>query len=113
MKILFIYNADSGKMNAMLDIAHKIISPSTYNCSLCALTHSALTEKDEWRSYKDTAKNELSFLHKDEFEKIYTQRFDYPVILDISGKPRVLLDADEINAMASVKDLINALETIS
>ena len=34
MKLIFVYNANSGKLSAALDIAHKIISPSTYQCRL-------------------------------------------------------------------------------
>ncbi len=30
MKIVFVYNANSGLMNTVLDIGHKIISPDTY-----------------------------------------------------------------------------------
>jgi len=41
-KLIFVYNADSGLLNAMKDWAHKIVSPETYPCSLCALTYNNL-----------------------------------------------------------------------
>ena len=44
MKLIFVYNAGSGKLNALFDMAHKIVSPTTYECSLCALTHDAFQD---------------------------------------------------------------------
>ena len=38
-ELIFIYNAKSGLVNELLDFAHKIISPETYNCNLCAITY--------------------------------------------------------------------------
>ena len=34
-KIIFVYNADSGLVNGLIDWAHKIVSPETYSCT-CA-----------------------------------------------------------------------------
>ncbi len=36
--LIFVYNADSGLLNAINDGILKIVSPSTYQCSLCSLT---------------------------------------------------------------------------
>jgi hypothetical protein len=38
ISLVFVYNADSGVFNTLSDIAHKIFSPETYACNLCALT---------------------------------------------------------------------------
>jgi len=38
MNLIFVYNANGGLVNSWLDTAHKIVSPSTYSCSLCAIT---------------------------------------------------------------------------
>jgi hypothetical protein len=35
MHLLSIYNADSGKLNALFDIGHKIVNPESYSCNLC------------------------------------------------------------------------------
>ena len=32
MKLIFVYNAESGKLNTLFDIAHKVIKPETYKC---------------------------------------------------------------------------------
>lgn len=109
MKLLFVYNADSGKLNTMIDIGHKIISPSTYKCSLCSLTHGALKEKQEWKQFRENADLDLEFLHKDEFESQYKQDFEYPVILNADGELDVLFAAAEINQCKSVEELISAI----
>ena len=38
-EIVFIYNAKSGTVNSLIDWAHKIVSPDTYECSLCSMTY--------------------------------------------------------------------------
>ena len=48
-KLIFIYNANSGKHNALLDTMHKIVSPNTYNCNLCDITFGLFTENKTWR----------------------------------------------------------------
>ena len=40
--LILVYNADSGFFNALADSAHKLLSPSTYDCRLCALTYGAI-----------------------------------------------------------------------
>ncbi len=47
--LICIYNADGGVLNAARDMAHKILAPATYPCSLCALTYGAFTMQSEWR----------------------------------------------------------------
>jgi hypothetical protein len=36
--LVLVYNADSGFMITLLDIGHKVVSPSICECRLCALT---------------------------------------------------------------------------
>jgi hypothetical protein len=47
--LVFVYNADSGVFNTLSDIAHKIFSPETYACNLCALTHTNFGMRGEWK----------------------------------------------------------------
>ncbi|AXG69789.1 hypothetical protein KORDIASMS9_02016 [Kordia sp. SMS9] len=82
MNILCIYNAKSGKLNGILDIAHKIISPKSYPCNLCAMTHDTFSENDLWKEFKKNTSLSLEFLHSDEFEQQFSQeKFRYPIIL--------------------------------
>ncbi|MFT7617159.1 MAG: hypothetical protein ACI97A_000793 [Planctomycetota bacterium] len=112
MNLIFVYNAKSGKLSAALDIAHKILSPSTYACALCSLTHDALSEKSIWSEFRKTTGHQFTFLHKDEFESQYAQRFDYPVILDAEADLAVVLTRETLERLDSVDDLIQAVESI-
>ena len=113
MKLIFVYNAESGKLNALFDIAHKILKPETYQCSLCALTHDALSEKKGWSDFKARTKLEMEFLHKDEFEKQYGQTRVYPVILEDSDLLRVLIGPDELSRFENVEELIKQIEKLT
>lgn len=116
-KILFIYNANSDTGSKMLDFAHKIMSPATYNCALCSLTFGAFTEKKKWKTFRKTllAKGYiLSFLHKDEFQKSYKSKFGhaftYPIILvETEYDLEVLLSTERLNAMETVEDLVGEI----
>lgn len=110
MKLIFVYNANSGKLNTLFDIAHKLLSPETYQCDLCSLTHGALTEKKVWKEFRKTTGLDMEFLHKDEFEKLSGQSFDYPVILKQSDTLDLFLNADEISQVKSVDGLIALIE---
>ena len=65
----------------MLDIGHKLLSPQTYSCNLCRMTHGLLKEKEGWKKFREASGHELEFLHKDEFEQKYQMQTGYPVIL--------------------------------
>jgi len=72
-KVIFVYNADSGLFNLLSDMAHKVISPDTYNCQLCRLTHGHFGMRDQWHDYLQTLDSEIEFLHRDEFIKKYPE----------------------------------------
>jgi hypothetical protein len=110
LHLLFVYNANSDLFSSVTDFAHKIISPQTYNCSLCALTYGNLTIKQEWKSFLKELPAEKTFLHKDEFEKRYKQSFGLPAIFYLkANQPVVLLGSDDINRCTSLNELITAL----
>ena len=55
----------------MKDWAHKIVSPKTYPCSLCALTYNNLGMRRPWREFIKELGYEVEFLHRDELEEKY------------------------------------------
>ena len=77
--LIFVYNADSGKFNALTDSLHKLISPDTYECRLCELTHGFFSEKSEWSSFLKKSDFEAEFLHRDEFITKYPDFTDHPL----------------------------------
>src|SRR3954467_6060768 len=69
--LVFVYNAESGVFNTLADAAHKIFSPRTYACNLCALTHTALGMRGEWKRFLEGLGVPLEFLHADELRSRY------------------------------------------
>ncbi|BAO44247.1 hypothetical protein [Thiolapillus brandeum] len=69
--LIFVYNADSGMFNTLADIGHKIFSPESYACSLCAITHGYFHERKEWRQFVEALPVPCRFMHRDEFYQSY------------------------------------------
>jgi hypothetical protein len=111
--LLLVYNADSGIFNALADSAHKLFSPATYDCKLCALTYGAVAMREEWATFLSDLKIPLRFLHRDEFHKEYPGlEFGLPAILSSdSGTIRILLSAESIKQCSTFKDLKDALQS--
>ena len=112
MKLIFVYNADSGVVNTVKDIGHKLFSPQTYDCFLCSLTHGTFRENPEWKSYREGADSDMEFLHRDEFEQIYNERMDYPVVLKENGTLEVVISRDRLGSIGSLDELITEIEKL-
>lgn len=112
MKLIFIYNADSGLMNTAKDIGHKLFSPDTYDCLLCSLTHGTFRENPEWKRFRENSQCEMLFLHRDEFEKIYAKKMDYPVILKEDDSLDVVISKEELAAFKNLTSLIAAVQQL-
>lgn len=97
-QLLFVYKADSGLFNTMADIGHKIFSPQTYECALCALTHGYFKERAQWREFVETLGSECLFLHRDQFLQRYPQiATELPAIFIVDdGEPALCADAQAI-----------------
>lgn len=108
-KLVFVYNADSGVFNLLTDIAHKIFSPETYSCNLCALTHSNFGMKKKWKNFLESLDLEKEFLHADEFkEKFNLQEVALPAVYrqDDDGNIEIIINALEIKKCRTIDDLI-------
>jgi hypothetical protein len=105
--LVFVYNADSGVFNTLADAAHKIFSPRTYACNLCALTHTAVRMRGEWRQFLDGLGRTLEFLHADELESRYGLKgVGLPAVFTKGGGGlRVLVGAESINACRTLDEL--------
>jgi hypothetical protein len=106
-QLIFVYNADSGLFNTVTDIAHKIFSPQTYSCGLCALTHSYFSMRDEWKSFIESLGAECEFMHRDEFVKEHEyDDNEWPaVFVKKAGQFSVCLGPDDINACNDLEEL--------
>ena len=109
MKLVFVYNAESGWLNALKDAIHKTFKPSSYPCSLCALTYGSVSEKNVWRSFRQLSKIDMEFLHIDEFENKYQQSFKYPVVLQHHEILEVVLTPQQLDQIDSVETLMETV----
>lgn len=109
--LVFVYNADSGLFNALTDIAHKIFSPQTYSCNLCALTHSNFGMRSEWKRFIESLDRQVEFLHADELKARYRlEGLWLPVVLEKEdGELKTLVDAESINACRNINELKRTL----
>jgi len=112
--IVFVYNANGGFVNGIMDSVHKLLRPSTYPCSLCELTHGFFSEKKSWKDYTNhlLAKGYiLKGLHKDEVDEFHPILSELPaVVIFDSTKYTLLLSSQELEKIATTADLIKQLE---
>jgi len=105
--LVFVYNADSSIFNALADMAHKILSPNTYPCSLCALTYSNVGMRREWRDFVGRLSARAEFLHADELKGRYgIKAVPLPaVFMEQGGGLEVLIHKDALDACQNLADL--------
>lgn len=108
--LIFVYNAKSGFVQEGVDFFHKIISPDTYQCNLCKITHGMFMERSKWKAFRKNGNVDMKFYYKDEFEKKFDVKHAYPVILLENDALEVLLDSQKINQIHSIEALIEAID---
>ena len=107
-KLIFVYNADSGILNAIKDLIHKNVSPETYSCSLCAVTYDNLGMKREWKQFVQSLNRSVEFLHRDEMAEKYAivdVQMPAAFIHCMGESPRLWLDAKQMNSCRSLGEL--------
>lgn len=115
-KLLFVYNANSSWADKIMDGLHKALSPSTYNCNLCHITHGAIAEKKTWKKFRESAPIPIEIMYRDEFEKQYASKFShrytFPIVLIIhQNELEVLVSKEEITDLKTAEELIAMLES--
>ena len=109
-ELIFIYNAKSGLVNEFLDFAHKIVSPSTYNCNLCALSYGNFTMKKKWSDYISSLPVRSTFTYKDKVSEYGYDNIELPsIIFQDKSKSKVIISSEEINKLKKIDQLINIL----
>ena len=110
--LIFVYNAESGLLNTLGDISHKILSPATYNCPLCALTHSYFSMRKEWSGFLEHLTLQTEFLHRDEFlEKYHQIDSEPPFVLHYSGDQlSLIMDRTSIESCDNLVEFIDKLK---
>ena len=109
-ELIFIYNAKSGLVNEFLDFAHKIVSPSTYNCNLCAISYGNFTMKKKWSDYISSLPVRSTFTYKDKVSEYGYNNIELPSIIFRNGsRSKVIISSEEINKLKKIDQLINIL----
>jgi hypothetical protein len=111
-RLLIVYNADAGVAAALFDMVHKIVSPATYPCSLCAVTYGVATMDRRWRAYLQALPLPVAFYHRQDFHAAFPQLASAPLPLiarDEGGAVTVLLDAAALAGLTTVDALMAAL----
>ncbi|MDT0293368.1 GTPase [Mesonia ostreae] len=114
-QLIFVYNANSGKGNAYLDAARKIVNPKASSCNLCAITYGVFTENKTWKAFRKEMRIPTKFLHQDEFRKEYASKFstkfEFPIVLGVTALGwEVVLDASSLNEINSAEALIKIIK---
>ncbi|MEO1489110.1 MAG: hypothetical protein AAFR88_06710 [Pseudomonadota bacterium] len=114
-RLVLVYNADTGLIEALMHAVHKQFFPSTYPCSLCALTYGAVSMRGDWKAFWQGLDAEVSFFHRDDFTQAFptlgtggVREVTLPVVLmsEAGEEPRVLISNEELDAMADVDELM-------
>ena len=110
-ELIFVYNAKSGLFNELLDFAHKIISPGTYDCNLCAITYGTFKMHKRWSRYIQSLPFKSIFTYKDEISKNNLPNVNLPSILLREHNDLIeLLTSREINDLNNFDQLIIVLD---
>ncbi|ULH16737.1 hypothetical protein MF271_09255 [Deinococcus sp. KNUC1210] len=106
--LVFVYNADSGLLNALKDLWVKTVAPHTYDCQLCAVTYGPTGMRREWRDFVNGLGRETVFLHRDELAARYgLHQQALPAVYSMdNGTLRVWLSADELRACTTLEALM-------
>ncbi len=63
-RLVFMYNAESGKLHAFMDSAKKLLTIK--GCTLCSITHGITGEKGAWKECRQELGVPIIAYHKDE-----------------------------------------------
>tara|TARA_B110000285_G_scaffold132218_2_gene148423 strand:+ start:4609 stop:4959 length:351 start_codon:yes stop_codon:yes gene_type:complete len=114
MTLIFVYNAKSAFLNKAIDFARKILTPSKFDCELCALTHHKLGERMQWKTFNKESNAKFNFYYSQEFEGKFNLIGQYPVIYKESkGELIQLMSSYEIENCKNVTELITRLEDLN
>ncbi|MEM6908578.1 MAG: hypothetical protein AAF494_07845 [Pseudomonadota bacterium] len=118
-RLILVYNADSGLLTALMHAVHKQVSPSTYPCSLCALTYGLVSMRGAWKRFLNSFDLDLVFHHRDDFTQAFPalgtagpREVALPAILlaDPGDEPRVIIPAEALDQMHDLAELMEHLE---
>lgn len=112
--LVFVYNAKPGIVAGLMDTVHKTLSPSTYECDLCAITYGALSMRGEWRDWLKAQPWTAEFAYRDAFRAAHPDQASEPLpaifCRDDDSALTLLVSAADFEGLGSVGELITLLE---
>jgi hypothetical protein len=114
-RLIFVFNAGSGSINAFLDSARKLLQIK--GCTLCTITHGLAGEKSEWKECKEEIGVPVDYVHKDEIGpelgRVVGDQLPC-VVAEAGGELILLLTPDVLDrCKGSVADLKGRLTVFS
>lgn len=112
MKLVFVYNADSGLVNALKDGIVSIVAPSKMPCRLCGLTFTSVSMRSKWKTFIDDLGVPVEFLHRNEFHERYGMHdAEFPAAyIDRSGELEPFISVGEMNSNKTLDALIEMVK---
>ena len=106
--LIFVYNARSGVFNTLIDYFHKMISPSTYECSLCSLTYNNYGRVRVWKQFIQSLNIPVAFKYSDHLSEIgMDKQTKLPVVINTDLS--LVASAEEINQCKTISALIELI----
>jgi len=112
-KLIFIYNASDDLISVSFDFIHKIVSPSTYQCSLCKITYGNVSMHDKWKEYIYNSNYDFEFLYKNNYLEYYKglNIKEFPVAYKYNGNSYDVFiskkEFDSCNDLDSLIQIVN------
>ena len=92
-----------------MDSVHKLVSPSTYPCQLCAITYGLIGMRREWRAFLDRLGMETVFHHRPDFRAAFPAAANWPlplIAVDTDGVLAPLVSAADFRFIPDLAALI-------
>ena len=111
-RLVFVYNAEAGLAAGLIDTLHKVVSPATYACDLCAITYGLLGPRKAWRDWLARTPLEARFFHRRDFRAAYPRvEVSLPaVLIERDAELVPLLEAADFAGIADVPALVARIE---
>ena len=112
-KLIFIYNASDDLVSVSLDFVHKILSPSTYQCSLCKITYGNVSMHNKWKIYISNSNYDFEFLYKNNYLEYHKDLKieNFPVAYKYNGDSYdIFISKEEFDSCNDLDSLIQIVD---
>ena len=106
MELFFIYNANSTTTGRLFGAIHKIVSPSTYDCELCILSHHYFGARKIWTEFVESARVPVRIYYKDQFKQKFEEEIEFPAVMSYDNSSlNCILGRKELSSINDLNEL--------